>query len=80
MSLPDYLDALTTVRSVLSALYVLLLEHCSHPDLRGMGSEYGANKTEGMITMSGGGGGGGGGGQNGTTRWSYLRRNHVALT
>ena len=45
-----------------------------------MGSEYGANKTEGMITMSGGGGGGGGGGQNGTTRWSYLRRNHVALT
>ena len=67
MSLPDYLDALTTVRSVLSALYVLLLEHCSHPDLRGMGSEYGANKGEGMVTMSGGGGGGGGG-QNGTTR------------
>ena len=71
MSLPDYLDALTTVRSVLSALYVLLLEHCSHPDLRGMGCEYGANasKGEGMVTMSGGGGGGGGGGgQNGSTR------------
>jgi hypothetical protein len=66
LSLPDYLDALTTVRSVLSALYVLLLEHCSHPDLRGMGSEYGANKGDGIVTMAGGGGGVGG--QNGTMR------------
>ena len=65
LSLPDYLDALTTVRSVLSALYVLLLEHCSHPDLRGMGSEYGANKVEGIVPLSGGGGGAG---QNGTMR------------
>ena len=43
LTLPDYLDALTTVRAVLSALYVLLLEHCTHPDLRGMGSEYGSS-------------------------------------
>ena len=48
LTLPDYLDALTTVRAVLSALYVLLLEHCSHPDLRGMGSEYG--NEEGKIS------------------------------
>ena len=51
LTLPDYLDALTTVRAVLSALYVLLLEHCSHPDLRGMGSEY--SSTGDVLTLNG---------------------------
>lgn len=39
LPLPDYLDALVTVREKLSALYVLLLECASHPLMRGMGSE-----------------------------------------
>jgi len=39
LSLPDYLDALVIVREKLSALYLLLLECCSHPSMRGMGSE-----------------------------------------
>jgi hypothetical protein len=40
LTLPDYLDALTTVREKLSALYVMLLDSCVHPALRGMGNEY----------------------------------------
>jgi len=39
MPLPDYLDALANVREKLSALYVILLEFCSHPALMGLGSE-----------------------------------------
>jgi hypothetical protein len=44
LSLPDYLDALVIVREKLSALYLLLLECCSHPSMRGMGSESAALK------------------------------------
>jgi hypothetical protein len=39
LPLSDYLDALVTVREKLSALYLLLIDYCSHPSLRGMGSE-----------------------------------------
>lgn len=39
LPLPDYLDALANVREKLSALYLILLEYCSHPALMGMGSE-----------------------------------------
>jgi hypothetical protein len=39
LSLPDYLDALVIVREKLSALFLLLIECCSHPSMRGMGSE-----------------------------------------
>lgn len=39
LSLPDYLDALVIVREKLSALFLLLMECCSHPSMRGMGSE-----------------------------------------
>jgi hypothetical protein len=39
LSLSDYLDSLANVREKLSALYVILLEYCSHPALIGMGSE-----------------------------------------
>lgn len=44
LSLPDYLDALVIVREKLSALFLLLLECCSHPSMRGMGSESAALK------------------------------------
>lgn len=44
LSLPEYLDALVIVREKLSALYLLLLECCSHPSMRGMGSESAALK------------------------------------
>ncbi len=39
LPLADYLDALVTVREKLSALYLLLIDCCSHPSMRGMGSE-----------------------------------------
>ena len=39
LPLADYLDALVTVREKLSALNVMLIEYCSHPAMRGMGSE-----------------------------------------
>lgn len=39
LNLSSYLDALTIVREKLSALYVVLLEHCSHPSMHGMGRE-----------------------------------------
>jgi hypothetical protein len=39
LPLADYLDALVTVREKLSALNLLLVECCSHPSMRGMGSE-----------------------------------------
>jgi len=39
LPLPDYLDALANVREKLSALYLILLDYCSHPGLMGMGSE-----------------------------------------
>lgn len=39
LALPDYLDALVTVREKLSALFLILLEHCTHPALRGIGKE-----------------------------------------
>lgn len=45
LPLPDYLDALANVREKLSALYVILLEYCSHPALKGMGSEASMSRT-----------------------------------
>eukprot|EP01038_Epipyxis_sp_PR26KG_P005958 gene5958-8211_t len=39
LPLADYLDALVTIREKLSALYLLLIECCNHPSMRGMGSE-----------------------------------------
>jgi hypothetical protein len=39
LSLPDYLDALVIVREKLNALFLLLMECCAHPSMRGMGSE-----------------------------------------
>lgn len=48
LSLADYLDALVLVREKLSALYLLLLECCSHPYMRGMGTESGSLKKAGQ--------------------------------
>jgi len=39
LPLSDYLDALVTVREKLSALNLMLIEYCSHPAMKGMGSE-----------------------------------------
>jgi hypothetical protein len=39
LPLPEYLDALLTIREKLSALYLLLVECCSHEAYRGMGSD-----------------------------------------
>jgi len=39
LPLSDYLVTLATVREKLSALFLILLELCSHPDLQGMGRE-----------------------------------------
>ena len=39
LPLPDYLESLLTVREKLAALYLILLDLCSHPAMRGMGRE-----------------------------------------
>lgn len=52
LSLADYLDALVLVREKLSALYVLLLECCSDPLMRGMGSESSSLKKAGQPIHS----------------------------
>jgi hypothetical protein len=79
LPLPDYLDALLTIREKLSALYLLLLECSSHPSMRGMGSHSAAVRRAQLTSrriratssasenVRGGGGGGGGstGGQDG---------------
>ena len=39
LPLPEFLESLANVREKLSALYVILLEYCSHPAMVGMGNE-----------------------------------------
>lgn len=54
LPLADYLDALVTVREKLSALNLMLIEYCSHPAMKGVGSE--AVTTRHLKYRGGGGG------------------------
>ena len=73
LSLPDYLDALVIVREKLSALFLLLMECCSHPSMRGMGSESACLKKAKLPGYGRRGGGtGGGGGDEGDGNGYYI--------
>ena len=52
LPLPEFLESLANVREKLAALFVILLEHCSHPAMAGMGNEAALSRAVAVASAS----------------------------
>lgn len=52
LPLPEFLESLANVREKLAALFVILLEYCSHPAMAGMGNEAALSRAVAVASAS----------------------------